>query len=466
MKRRFLYVFVAVILCQILHGIALPLQTVATSRTAEGITVMPAQVTLTVSNNAPEAQEALTIVNTYENPVRITAELHAIDESGARLVPSGKIGDSLAKSLSISEREVTVSAHGRASLMLAARDIQELSPGGHYASLLLSEKDMLGNKSTFRAAVAVNVFLVKADGVRRDIKLEEMRTSKSMFKLPSSVELTLYNGGNTHIVPRASVGLYSDDGTLLGKAVANSESRLLFPGRRANFTSGLSYYEKVFWPQHITMLTMYRIDGVDVQLQKYEKFWYVPFIDLLLLLLACTLIWTFRKRLKALPYRRILNRGIRVLWWFVMTLGRLLRKVHVAISRRVPSSKKIADPAKVQTPIVGTAEPGSLRGVSKKVGSDHRIPVIIIDDEQTLEPPVAQEVAAKSDVDTVPIQHTTNEDTPKVRGSHTSSAMKKHKTGATTNIKVKKSEKPTAKKQKDTNSKSNTSIRGKKSKKA
>jgi hypothetical protein len=53
------------------------------------------------------------------------------------------------------------------------------------------------------------------------------------------------------------------------------------------------------------MQAMYRIDGTDVQLTQQQAFWYVPFIDVLALLLLLVVIWRLstwirRKKLRKL----------------------------------------------------------------------------------------------------------------------------------------------------------------------
>jgi hypothetical protein len=65
------------------------------------------------------------------------------------------------------------------------------------------------------------------------------------------------------------------------------------------------------------MQAMYRIDSTDVQLTQKQVFWYVPFIDVLALLLLLVVIWRLstwirRKKLRKLG-AHVVHMGTRLI---------------------------------------------------------------------------------------------------------------------------------------------------------
>lgn len=286
---------IALLLLVFAYGAPLTSNVGAQQPSANGVTVSPGFITLTVDKEHPEARSTLTISNSYESEVSLSAELFAIDEEGARLIPSGKIDKNLAEALTLSAQQVSVPAGGSAQLGIIAKSIKELASGGHYASLVLTELSTSKTGSTFHSAVAVNVFLIQSDGVKLNLQLSKDETANSVFSLPSKAALSFYNGGNTHIVPRASVGYY-DGETLLGSAVINTGSKLLFPERTAKFEAPLRMYDKSIWPRRITQVIRYRVDGTETQQIKQKTFWYVPLSGIVTIVAIGTLLlWQRRK---------------------------------------------------------------------------------------------------------------------------------------------------------------------------
>ncbi|QQS20046.1 hypothetical protein IPL85_01140 [Candidatus Saccharibacteria bacterium] len=281
-----------------------------------GLTVSPAQISLTVNRQKPGTEASVTITNNYASTVRLAAELRSIDESSARLVPTSPLTGSFAKALSISNTDLTIPAHGQVQLQLVVNGTQPLAPGGHYANLVITEQGAARAALAFRPAVAVSVFVVNAEGLRTNLELQKLQAKHSPFGLPRSVDLTFRNSGNAHVVPRASVSFYSTNGQqLFARAVVNTESRLLFPRQKATYSAPVQAVLHTWFPKHIRMQTMYRIDGSDVELIKQQTFWYVPFVDVLFLGVIVLLVWWQRAHLKHIPYRKMVVRLAKALRW-------------------------------------------------------------------------------------------------------------------------------------------------------
>lgn len=293
-SRRFLVTLSALsILCSCM---VVPFRASAAVPSSASFTVSPAVVSLTVSTETPTQSATITVTNQYSNDLRLSAELYGIDESAARIVPTGKPTAAITSAVSLSAADITIPAHSYQTLTVTVTDSAELLDGGHYAALVLSEQSDNTASSLFRSAASIPLFIVKDQNIRTNLQLAGSSLAHTPFTFPSSGIVTLRNQGNTRIVPRGSVSIYAGD-TLVGKAVINTESQGLFPTKQAEFTTTIERYGRLYIPHKLRAVTMYRIDGSDVELMKQSFFWYIPIIDLVgLAVLAAVLYGAIRNR--------------------------------------------------------------------------------------------------------------------------------------------------------------------------
>lgn len=346
----------------------------AAERTA-GFTVSPAQLSLTLNSETLSQSATVTIENSYNTELQLIAELQAIDESGVRLVPAGPVDEALASALKISTTDISIPAHSTYQLEIHLIDHIQLADGGHYASLVLSQRPGAEGSSTFRPAVAVNVFIIKNQNVRTDLQLTDLTTNRTIFSLPSSASVVFKNLGNTHVVPRGSISIY-DDQTLIGKAIVNTDSRVVLPDRQAEFKTTFEMYSRLLLPRKLRMQTMYRIDTSDVQLMQEQTFWYVPVVDIIAMLGILVIIWwrrrqlgRFLRKLKIAGTGRRQKRQTKATGSTTRILGRTVIRTHRAAALRstrtkvskslglyvVPEAKRI--PAQKSIPVTIVEEP-------------------------------------------------------------------------------------------------------------
>lgn len=269
----------------------------AEAKQQSGFNVSPAQLSFVVGPGEPIGTRTVTITNAYATTLNLTAELQAIDELGARLIPSGPIDDQLQKAIKISATDIVVPANGNYKLEVTV-DGMWLGDGGHYVSLLLAQRATATASSGFRSAVAVNLFIVKNERIRTDLRLQNVSFDRPFLSLPKAVSVTLRNEGNTHVVPRASVIVY-DGQDVVSKAVVNTSSAPLLPGHEETFIVKLDTYKRFWLPRRLIAQTMYRIDGSDIQLMKEQTVWHIPFVDLIGLVALGFAGWRWRKKIVA-----------------------------------------------------------------------------------------------------------------------------------------------------------------------
>lgn len=277
--------------------ITVPSRVSAVEQPAAGLTVAPAQLSFRVKTEAPSQTEVIKITNTYNTKLELTAELQAIDETGVRLVPAGPVDQALASAITLSSSNITVPVNGTYELRVRVDDSTKLADGGHYASLVLTQRASSSSVSTFRPSVAVSLFITKDQNIRTDFQLTNLAVNRTLFLLPSSATLTFKNLGNMHVTPRASVSVY-DDETLIGKAVVNVNSQVLFPGEQADFKAPIETYGRIFTPRKLQIRTMYRIDNSDIQLIAEQTFWYIPSIDVIAVVVVGAFIWWRHRQIR------------------------------------------------------------------------------------------------------------------------------------------------------------------------
>lgn len=335
----------------------------AQTKQGTGFTVSPAQLNMTVGQAKPQQTASVQITNQYATPLTLLAELHGIDESSARLIPTGNVDSTFAQSIALSATQITVAPHGTAQLGVTVTNTSALQPGGHYATIVLTQAADASAIPAFRPAVAVALFVIKSDGVRTNLQLTGIHASHTLFTLPSSVTLDFNNAGNTHVVPRASAGVYDTSlEALYSKAVFNSNSVPLFPNNHVSYTERMTSYGRVLLPKRLQLRVTYRIDGSDIQLVQVKNFWYVPIIDAITLIgLGLLLFW-----------QRIRVRKIaRWLWRVAKAFGRLLRKPFRMVSARSATKRATQERRKKQlgTTAVRTHQDATRKAIRRKASN-------------------------------------------------------------------------------------------------
>jgi hypothetical protein len=252
---------------------------------AAGITVTPGIVNFVLDSKTSVKRQDITLTNGYDVPVRLTAEFKLIDEAGGRLVPVGDIKGPLADSLRVSENDITIPAKAKRDITVQASDLDQLEPGGHYATLLLTpiastgdaSQQLAAGHSSLRSMISITVYLIKQSGAKYDLSLNSASMRRLPYALPDSVTLQFANRGNVHGVPRASVNVMADDSdVVLAHGVANSRSVPLLPGKTTTESVKLATVHQLWRPQHLRLQVAYRFDGQAEARVMTTRFWYVP----------------------------------------------------------------------------------------------------------------------------------------------------------------------------------------------
>ncbi len=255
-------------LLPVAHGLA--------ATTAKGgITVSPAIVNLALPSGQQEASSTITLANTYDKTVRLSADWQSIDEATGRLIPSGPLNPALANSLRISETDISISPQTSKQIRVVVQNNPNLAPGGHYAILVFTVLSSGKEKLGLQSALSVTVFVIKRDGAKTSISLNDILAVHNLFTLPSKARLTITNTGNVHVVPRAAITIERKH-DVIAKAIVNQASSPLLPGKKATYDVRFTQYKRIYWASRLQLRTVYRVDQSGEIQERTSHFWYIP----------------------------------------------------------------------------------------------------------------------------------------------------------------------------------------------
>lgn len=182
--------------------------------------------------------------------LRLQAADVRFSQSGVpQFLKSDKIApDSLLWWLSFDSEPLLLKPNEKKAVKFSLSVPKNASPGGHYASILLSkalskdgQKDQtaVAVKSELAALIYVNV----AGEVKRSFNIQGFRTNKGIYEsLPIEFNFSLGNDGNTHIEPHGIIQIFNFQGKEIGKIIVNESSSYLYPKQTKEFKLELNNF--------------------------------------------------------------------------------------------------------------------------------------------------------------------------------------------------------------------------------
>ena len=243
------------------------------------VTVSPGQLSFQLSaQNAVDAQ-TLTVTNNFDSAVTIETSLAGIDQTNGLFYPTEDIDEIVARQIAISPTTLQIEPKQTAAVTVTVTNSPDLSPGGHYATLLLRQNsDTPANNLGIDSAISINLFIEKFGGGNKSILLENAKFPHTPFTFPSSATLTFVNNGNMLVVPRAAIRLTQTNNAenRIGYGIGNSSSQPLLPGKTLQTETQLRISGRMWLPGKYTATVQYRADGIDGSETLTQSFWYFP----------------------------------------------------------------------------------------------------------------------------------------------------------------------------------------------
>lgn len=276
------------------------------ANTPSGITVSPVQVSLNTGAESGVRQAAITITNNYANAITFDVSIQGLELlANGSLTPNGEPDAGLAEALTITPTLFTVQAGTSQSVQVQLSDTKDLSPGGHYASLLIKQKQAAKEQLTLTPAISVVLFVVKEDGAIRSVDVGTIDADGGIFRLPSVVTVDFINKGNVTIIPRASIMVLTNRGTIVATGALNTQSFSVWPDKTLKIQTSLTKIASILLPGRYTVQILYRYDGSDEQRSITLQRWFVPPALLLAVSIGIMLLVLLRTaRLKHFLYKK------------------------------------------------------------------------------------------------------------------------------------------------------------------
>lgn len=256
-----------------------------------GITVAPANLTLSLPKGQSVQDGVISIRNNATKTVHLSANIGGIQETNnGSFAPSHTIEPALAKVLSIAQTDIVLDGGRSINLKVQVRDTPELTPGGHYASVLIRDIETEGGNVVLSHAVSVRIFIIKETGAVRSVNIDGISDNGGLFRVPSVTTVTFGNPGNVGVVPRASINIYDPRGRLVANGVLNTESVTVQPGKQAQLRTVLTGLAHAWWPGSYEQRITYRYEGSDEQLTGSVRLFVIPPLCIALCLIGLSTI--------------------------------------------------------------------------------------------------------------------------------------------------------------------------------
>lgn len=263
------------------------------------ITVSPGVLNIELTEPNQTVESEITISSNYSEATVLEASLSGVDDSSGNLVANGDIAPNLAQSLSLSSSQIDLPANSISSLYLKVTNSEQLSPGGHYATIALAQKNPEGSQVNLQSTISIGVFIVKRGGEKVDLQVKEQVLKISAFKLPSSSTLNFINTGNILLTPRGSVTIRSIDGKkVYSKGISNEGSLSMLPGKNLTDTFPIKNVSGLpIIPTKLKYITEYRADGLSEARYIEAVSWYIPPIFIVFCILVLIFVTTVLTKL-------------------------------------------------------------------------------------------------------------------------------------------------------------------------
>ncbi len=264
---------------------------------SSGITVSPANITISVSNKNPNSEEVVSIRNNFDTTIRLNAGMYGVDIQDGRLTPTSEPSKELSDVVTLSQTDITLQPKQSINIKMLVRNNDKLSPGGHYGSLLIKQVTDSQKSIGLQPAINVITYVVKEDGAIRKLELKDPQLPKIMFRLPDSTSLTLANKGNIAVIPRAVISFVNGN-KVYAKTVINEGSLPIFPENELSFKGDFQKTQQSWLPGIYMYLAQYRYNGDPQQSVFSKKILVVPYQFIIFTVTVLVVIYLCRKRIK------------------------------------------------------------------------------------------------------------------------------------------------------------------------
>jgi hypothetical protein len=280
--------------------------TFVSSTHAKTIEISPAYTDITLESENDEKTFELSIKNKTDKAIRLdisSLDFKQDDPNGSIAFLGSSAGNysySLSSFLTYDKTSLELNPKETDKVLVTVKNRQDLSPGGHYAAVIVRQTPPDNNKETIVSpALSSLIYLRKTGGERFNLSFKDVSFPKLpvVFRYPSTYVLAMQNDGNVHLTPYGRADIKDLFGRTIYEGTINEGSIKVLPQSRRNIPV---YSKKVStsFPISVNRLVISGRDSLDKTKFSYEDaFIYInPVLILALPLLALIIIIFARKK--------------------------------------------------------------------------------------------------------------------------------------------------------------------------
>jgi hypothetical protein len=204
-----------------------------------GLTIEPYLRNVSITSDTIQQSFSFTLTNRTKYAAHLQlkpVDLGSLTDTGG-LVFAGANTSTFAKNhglagwLQVAQPEITIGSGQTSNIVTTVHNTAALSPGGHYAAVLITTADEPRTQSqvTIKQTLSPLIFLNKLGGDHFDLRLKSIERDGNIFRLPKNVTLNFQNPGNTHVVPRGTVKLIGNKSHVVAQGTINEDSAFVLP---------------------------------------------------------------------------------------------------------------------------------------------------------------------------------------------------------------------------------------------
>jgi hypothetical protein len=247
---------------------------------ANTIQIEPAYIDVSLKQGEAEKTFELFVANKSDSNLSLdlsSIDFRQTDPYGAVSFLGKEINDysyALSSFLSFESNNIELGPKERRRILVTVRNRQDLSPGGHYAAVILRQRSIAtDDKTVVSPALSSLVYLVKEGGERYNLSFKAVDFPRIpvVFSHPSTYTILLQNDGNVHLTPYGRSDVKDIFGRVIYKGVINENSIRVFPQSRRYVPV---YAKKVAFalPISINKIEINGRDSLDKTKFSYEDY--------------------------------------------------------------------------------------------------------------------------------------------------------------------------------------------------
>jgi hypothetical protein len=245
---------------------------------AEGITVSPANIGLTLPKDSFQAETSIKLTNNYSQPITLQLSIEASTNANDKKAISSITIDG--------DSSLTLPAGETASKTLHLHDSEQLAPGSAQAYLIISQPVAPVNVG-IAPQLRLPINIVKQDGAITAVELKEIMLPAFTLTMPKIVSVKIKNTGNTLAIPRGTIGISKPDGKFLSRGVLNTGSVAIAPGHAQQLQTNSVKISDGRWPGIYAVNVSYSLGGDNPVKTATSNFIYVAWWQILILAGLC-----------------------------------------------------------------------------------------------------------------------------------------------------------------------------------